>query len=519
MTSNESQVIVVGAGPGGLLLASELALAGVACTVLERRAGRSAESRALGLQARTLELLELRNQAYKFTSRGNPLDHFRLTIGPARIDLRRLDTRFQQLSILPQSTTEELLEERAVELGAKIERNAQVLGVRQDPDGVTLTLGSGSGIREKRAAWVVGCDGSHSVVRDSLGVEFEGKTYPYSIVVGDVRLAKSPSDGMLIEVGRGGLVVAIDFGNGWWRMGAVDWSPPKDPGEPATLDELRSALAAIFGYDLGPYDPQWLTRFRFQKRQASTYRRDRVLLLGDAAHVHAPLGAQGLNMSMQDAMNLGWKLAAVVKGRAGKLLLESYEHERRAVADRVLKATDMAIRVTMSQRHPLRLMRRVVIPNVLRTHRGHQTIAGYISGIAWAYPPPEGRRQNGITGRRIPDVHLRGSDGSARGLFGLFRDGRFVLIDQVDGRLSEAAAPWGDLIVKAQARIEDHPGLAGYDGILCRPDGYGAWAGSRHEILSLRAALREWCGEPPETPFTESPGPATVVSPPPSSRD
>jgi 2-polyprenyl-6-methoxyphenol hydroxylase-like FAD-dependent oxidoreductase len=500
MASNGDHVIVVGAGPGGLLLASELALSGVRCTVIERRAGRSAESRALGLQARTLELLQLRNLAPRFTARGNPLDHFRLTVGPARVDLHRLDTSFQQLSILPQSTTEELLEERAIELGAKIQRDARVSQVTQDADGVTLRVGNGGRTREQRASWVVGCDGSHSAVRDSLGIGFAGKTYPYNIVVGDVRLAKPPPDGMLIEVGRSGLVVAIDFGNGWWRMGVVDWSPPKDAREPATLEELRTALTTIFGYDLGPHDPLWMTRFRFQRRQASTYWNGRVFLLGDAAHVHAPLGAQGLNMSMQDAMNLGWKLATVIQSGAPRALLDSYERERRPVATRVLKATDAAIRVMMSQRLPLRLARRMIVPNVLRAPWGHQKIAGYISGLAWAYPPADGRRHAGLVGRRVPDVTLREAGGTARQLFGLFHAGRFVFIDQSGGRLAEASQPWGDRVVRLSAQVEGRPPLAAYRGILCRPDGYCAWAGGRDDSLSLRAALREWCGAPDPAP-------------------
>jgi 2-polyprenyl-6-methoxyphenol hydroxylase-like FAD-dependent oxidoreductase len=493
-----NNVIVVGAGPGGLLLASELALAGVPCTVLERRSGRSVQSRALGLQARTLELLDLRDQAERFTELGNPLDHFRLTVGGTRIGLRRLDTTFQQLSIVPQSTTEELLEERATELGAIVRRDAEVTGVRQEPDTVRLRVrASDTGETwEESASWVVGCDGSHSVVRESLRIGFPGKTYPYNVVVGDVRLAAPPADGMLIEVGRSGLVVAIDFGNGWWRMGVVDWNPPRDPDERATPGELGSALASIFGYDLGPHDPLWMTRFRFQNRQAVTYRLGRVLLLGDAAHVHAPLGAQGLNMSMQDAMNLGWKLAAVANGDAPSVLLDSYELERRPVATRVLRATDAAIRVLMSQRPPVRSARRLVIPAVAGSERGHRLLAGYISGLSWAYPPPNGRREPSLVGRRVPDARLRDAHGNASRLFKHFHDGKFVLIDQTHNQLAAAMAPWARRANLVVARIEDRPALARYGGILVRPDGYCAWAGGPGGSPSLRTALREWCGEP-----------------------
>jgi hypothetical protein len=302
---------------------------------------------------------------------------------------------------------------------------------------------------------------------------------------------------MLVEVGRSGLVVAIDFGNGWWRMGVVDWNPPRNTSEPATPEELGAALATIFGHDLGPHEPLWMTRFRFQKGQASTYRVGRVFLLGDAAHVHAPLGAQGLNLSMQDAMNLGWKLAAVTQGRAPHALLDSYERERRPIATRVLKATDTAIRVMMSQHLPVRIARRAVVPNVVRTSRGHQVLAGYISGISWAYPPADGHRHRGIVGQRVPDAFLRGTDGITRRLFQFFHPGRFVLIDQAGGRLADAATPWGDQIVRVAGQIEDRPALVPYSAILCRPDGYCAWAGGPDDSISLRSALHEWCGDPP----------------------
>jgi len=501
MKNSNKRVIVAGAGPGGLMLACELALAGVPCTVLERRPGRSAESRALGLQARTLELLQLRDLAQRFTAGGNPLDHFRLTVGATRIDLRRLDTSFQQLSILPQSRTEELLEERAVELGATVQRGAEVLAVQQDDKAVTVRVRGRDQGRDstwdEQAAWLVGCDGSHSTVRESLDIGFPGKSYPYNILVGDVRLARPPSDGMLIQVGRGGLVVAIDFGNGWWRMGVVDWKPPKDTMEPATPEELGSGLATIFGYDLGPHDPVWMTRFRFQNRHASTYRRGRVFLLGDAAHVHAPLGAQGLNLSMSDAMNLGWKLAAVVQERAPADLLASYERERRPIATRVLKATDAAIRVMMSQRMPVRVARRLVVPNVVRTNRGHQTLAGYISGLSWVYPSARHHARTPIIGRRLPDACLRGPDGATQQLFQLFHAGQFVLIDQDGGRLADEAVPWDDRLLRVSARIENSSVLSPYRAILCRPDGYCAWAGDTGDKRALLSALREWCGDPP----------------------
>ncbi|MFL6073204.1 MAG: FAD-dependent monooxygenase [Mycobacteriales bacterium] len=504
MVSSTSDVIVVGAGPGGLMLACELALAGVRCRVLEQREHRSAESRALGLQARTLELLELRGLADRFLDAGHALDHFRLTVGPARIDLDCLDTNFQQLNICPQSTTEQLLEDRAAELGARIERGMTVLGVSQDADGVEVRVRDGRGrSRTLRAGWVVGADGTRSVVRESAGIPFDGSTYRYNVIVGDVRLARPPADGMLVEVGRQGLVVAIDFGTGWWRMGVVNRNAPRPSREPVSLAELDAALAEVFGHPLGPSRPLWTSRFLFQRRQAAVYRRDRVFLLGDAAHVHAPLGAQGLNLSLHDAMNLGWKLAGAIRHGAPAALLDTYEHERRPIAGRVLAATDRAIRLLMSPAPPARALRRAVIPRVTGFRRSHQFLAGQVSGIAIGYPPADGRRHQPVTGRRVPDLPLRPAAGGRPGaeagqtLYGHFRSGQFVLLDQTGG-LREVAAPWGDRVVTVRGAVAADGPFSRYAGLLCRPDGYCAWAGGRHDALALRAALREWCGEPRE---------------------
>jgi 2-polyprenyl-6-methoxyphenol hydroxylase-like FAD-dependent oxidoreductase len=491
----DAEVVVVGAGPGGLLLATELALAGVSCRVLERRPHRTRESRATGLQARTLEQLDMRGLADDFLARGNPQDHFRITLGGTRIDLRSLDTAYQQLSICPQSTTEELLEDRAVSLGVQVERDVQVLGVRSDADRATLRVRRGpDGETETRqAAWVVGADGSHSVVRDSVGIGFVGKTYPYNVVVGDVRLAHPPESGMLIEVSRHGIALAIDFGNGWWRMGTVDWSTPKPTGTPVPPAELAGTLRPIFGRDLGLSDPLWTSRFQFQKRHASTYRRDRVLLVGDAAHVHAPLGAQGLNMSMQDAFNLGWKLAAVIRHGAPVSLVDSYERERRPIASRVLAATDRAIGVMMSRRPPVQLVRRLLLPTVAGVPTANHHIAERVSNLAVWYPPRDGQRHHPLVGRRIPDLRVH-ADGGFEPLFRRFRAGKFVFLDQSGGRLVSACEPWTDRVEVVTGRIARNPVVDADVAVLVRPDGYCAWAGSASEVLSLRAALHRWCG-------------------------
>ncbi len=497
MTSTaDSQVIVVGAGPGGLFLACELALAGIRCTVLERRADRSVESRATGLQPRTLEMLAMRGIVDRFLRRGHPHEYYRLTVGAARIDLRHLDTAYRQLSICRQSVTEELLEEHALALGARVERGMEVLAVRQTPSGVVVEASDGSKVQELPAQWVVGFDGTHSNVRKSAGIAFPGKTYPYSVMVGDVRLARPPEDGMLVKVSPHGMVVATDFGDGTWRMGAVERSAPNGPQEPASLEELRAMMTRIFGYDLHPYDATYTSRFRFRNMHAATYRSGRVLLGGDAAHVHAPLGAQGLNISFQDAMNLGWKLAAVIRKDAPESLLDTYELERRPVAHRVLKATDKAMRMMMSTAPPTRAMVRLAVPALTGLPRTHRFLAGQISNLALGYPP-RGRSQAELVGRRIPDSPVRHRDGSVRTLYDLFRSGRFVLLDQTDDGLPPAAyEPLATRMDIARVRLEGASAVASYELVLCRPDGYCAWAGGGTDVRGLRMALEDWGGVP-----------------------
>ncbi|MGK5533890.1 FAD-dependent monooxygenase [Streptomyces sp. URMC 129] len=490
----DSQVLIVGAGPGGLLLACELALAGVTCTVLERRTTPSVQSRATGLQPRTLELLAMRGLVGDFLKAGSPRDHYRVTVGRARVGLTHLDTAYQQLGICRQSVTEGILEDRARSLGVHVERGVQVLDVRQSLDSVVVRVSRDGRTEELRVPWVVGFDGVRSTVRETAGIGFPGKTYPYNVMAGDVRLARTPEDGMLVKVSREGLVVAIDFGDGTWRMGAVDRRPPRPMDEPATLEELRDMLTRIFGYDLHPYDATYTARFKFHNRHATEYRRGRILIGGDAAHTHAPLGAQGLNISCQDAVNLGWKLASVIRHGAPEALLDTYERERRPIATRVLRATDRGMHMLMSPALPLRAIRRAVVPTVTTLPVTHRLLAGQISNLAFSYPPARPDRHAKLVGQRLPDTPVRHEDGSLRPLFDLFRSGRFVLLDQTDGQFEPVHEQWPDQVLTARVRLEGPPHVAAHDLVLSRPDGYCAWAGSRRDTEGLRAALREWCG-------------------------
>lgn len=496
----DDEVIIVGAGPGGLCLAGELALAGVRVTVLERRTGATAESRALALQARTLELLALRGLAQPFLERGNPVDHFRVTVGSARIDLDVLDTNYQQVNICPQHFIEHVLETRAVENGARIERGVEVRGVRSEDGGAVVRLRDGDGTREVRAAWVIGCDGSNSVTRDSAGIKFPGRQYPYHVVFADARLRQEPEHDVYMHVSDEGLGVGFNFGDGFWRIGSLERLPLKPAGR-IPLDEVQPALERVFGRDPGAHDPLWTSRAIFRVGHADTYRLGRVMVLGDAAHVQSPVGGQGLNLALQDAMNLGWKLAAVIKGEAKESLLDTYEPERRSVATKVLRGTDLGTRILMSPKRPVRIMRRVMIPLAMSIPPVHAKMAGLVSGLGFSYPAPPGEHggPKSLVGARVPNMRLSDLEtGESTMLHDLFRTGKFVLVDQGDGLLAKTCAEWEGRVLAVRATITDRPEFRGRTGLLCRPDGYFAWTGD-NDTEALRENLTFWCGSPGRT--------------------
>src|SRR5262245_23476546 len=331
-----TDVAVIGAGPTGLMLACELALAGVGVRVLERRAEESNITRAFAVHARTLELLDARGLADDLLPKGVPVREITPAPG-ATLKFAELDTRYPMLLIAPQSGTERVLAARAAELGIDIVRGAEVTGLAQDDDGVTVELAGGDAVR---ARYVVGADGAHSAVRGMLGVDFVGKQYETHILLADVQLTTPPDDPMFARTNDQGAVIVVPFGDGWYRAIAWDRERERAPlSEPVTHAEMRDAFLRIAGEDFGMGEPRWSTRFLSERRQAERYRVGRVFLAGDAAHVHSPLGGQGMNTGIQDAMNLGWKLAAAVRG-AGAWLLDTYQAERHPVGASVLKLTD-----------------------------------------------------------------------------------------------------------------------------------------------------------------------------------
>ena len=492
------RVIVVGAGPTGLAVASEIALAGASCLVLERRTGLRTDSRAACLHARTMEMLDLRGQAERFAQVGFPVRSFPLGLRGAAIDLRRLDSDFPYILDVPQSRVEELLEARARELGVEIRWSSSVTAIEAGDGEVRLTLQDGS---VEHAAYLVGCDGIRSFVRDSLGIPFPGAANPGSVILADLYLDRLAMTDAYGDLSDRGMMLVFPFRDGSCRLVLYDYARAGAPvTEPVTLAEVKASLTRITGRDFGARDIYWSGRYRSESRQVPGYRTGRVFLAGDAAHTHSPAGAQGMNTGLQDALNLGWKLGAAVAGWAPDQLLDSYHAERHPVGAAVLALTGRQFRLNTARSMPSRALRWTVHRVICPIPVVQSWLARSYSGTAIRYPPAAGHGHDAaagpahrLAGGRLPRGQLVLADGSAARIYDLFHDGRFVLLER-GGPPAMAGLPGP---VKA-VRYQRSPGVRLPPAMLVRPDGYVAWASNERDPAAreqaARAAVSQWCG-------------------------
>jgi 2-polyprenyl-6-methoxyphenol hydroxylase-like FAD-dependent oxidoreductase len=498
MIMPDADVLIVGAGPTGLMLAGELALAGVDVAIVERRASQDlAGSRAGGLHSRTIEVLDQRGIADRFLSQGHTAQTG--MFAGTRLDISDFPTRHNYGLGLWQNHIERILAGWVGELAVTIHRGREVTGFAQHDTGVDVELADGLSLR---AEYLVGCDGGRSVIRKSAGIAFPGWDPTTSALIAEVEMAEEPALGIRrdalgvhafgrleYEI-RDGEVVYMDGGPVRVMVTERHVGPAGEP----SLRDLSEALIAVYGTDYGIHNPTWISRFTDMTRQAAAYRKGRVLLAGDAAHVHAPDGGQGLNTGVQDAVNLGWKLAQVIRRISPESLLDTYHAERHPIAARVLRNTMASVALRRPDDRAKAL--RDTMSELLGMDEPRRRFAADMSGLDIHYDLGKGHP---LLGRRMPDLDLVTANGPLR-VFTLLHDAQPLLLN-----LGEPGGfditPWADRVRLIDAKYDgvwELPALGAVTAptvVLIRPDGHVAWVADRHPV-GLPDALTTWFGPP-----------------------
>jgi len=489
-------VVIAGAGPTGLMLAGELALAGVDVAVVERRPNQELSgARALGISSRTIEVLDQRGIAERFLSAGQiaQITGFALT----RLDISDFPTRHNYGLALRQKHIEHILAGWVNEFEVPILYGREITGFEQDDAGVQVALADG---RSLRAQYLVGCDGGRSLVRKTAGIDFPGWDPTTSSILAEVEMTEKPPYGVHrsamgthafgrseFEI-KGGEIIYKDVG----PIGVMVTEPNANSIAEPTLNDLKELLIAACGTDYGVHSPTWISRFTDMTRQAAQYRSGRVLLAGDAAHVHSPIGGQGLSTGVQDAVNLGWKLAQVIKGTVPESLLDTYHAERHPVGARVLKIT-MA-QVALHREDARTVAAREIVGSLLKMDEPRKSIAGAMSGLDIRYDLGQGHP---LLGRRMPDLDIVTANGAQR-VLSFLHEARPVLINfGVPNTID--IGPWSDRVQFVDATYDgkwELPVLgetAAPAAVLVRPDGHVAWTGDG-TTRGLIEALTAWFG-------------------------
>lgn len=483
----EHEVLIAGGGPTGMMLAAELTLANVDVAIVERRGEHTlVGSRAGGIHSRAIEVLDQRGLAERFLAAGRPVQV--ATFGTSVLDMSDFPTRHPYALAIWQTQIERILADWIAELGVRIYYGREAAGLAQDDSGVDLRLAGGEVLRGR---YVAGCDGGRSLVRKEAGIEFPGWEATRSNLIAEVEVAEEPPSGVTRDaIGIHGLQRLEDGKTFRVLVTERELGPPDEP----TLSDLSAALIAVYGKDFGIHSPTSIARFTDATRQAAAYRGGRVLLAGDAAHIHYPAGGQGLSLGVQDAVNLGWKLGQVVKGVSPEGLLDTYQAERHPVAARALRYT---MAQTALQRSDDRIAAVVeVMSEIVILDEPRKRLAGMISGLDIHY---DLGGAHPLVGRRMPDLDLDGAAGPVR-VFQLLHEAKPLLLD-LGGLGGFDATPWERRLNVASARYAGEWELpvlgqvSAPKAVLVRPDGYVAWVGDG-EDAGLVDAITKWFGSP-----------------------
>ena len=480
----EHAVVIAGAGPTGMMLAGELALAGIDVAVYERRVNQELQgSRAGGLLSRTIEILDQRGIAERFVSQGQKHEAPMF----AGTKFASLPSRHNYVLALRQPHIERILAEWVRELSVPVHYGIEITGLAQDDSGVNVTLSDGQSLRSE---YLVGCDGGRSFIRKGAGIEFPGWDPTISWLIAEAEMSEEPAWGFREDaIGTH----AIGKAEGGFVGLVLTEREVEHAGEP-TLNEISEALAATYGTDYGIHNPRWISRFNDMTRQAAAYRERRVMIAGDAAHVHPPIGGQGLNTGVQDAVNLGWKLAQVVKGTSPETLLDTYHAERHPVGARVLRTTMAQVALRRPDERTKAL--RETMNTVLAMEEPSRFFAAMMSGLDIHYDLGEGHP---LLGRRMPDLEIVTANGTLC-VFSLLHSAKPVMLNFGE-RGTLDIAQWSDRVQLVDGEYSgtwELPAIgsiAAPSAVLIRPDGYVAWVGDQ-TLAGLVDALTLWLGAP-----------------------